>query len=83
MTAPRLRLVTGTVVALAEQVRETANPWRRANDVARYGGMPMGKFEQITAEAVEAGLVERHADDPDLVELTASGMAAALAMTRS
>jgi hypothetical protein len=83
MTTPRLRLVTRFVVALAELVRETANPWRRANDVARYGGMPMGKLEQVMAEAVEAGWVERHAEDPDLVKLTASGRAAALGKTRS
>jgi hypothetical protein len=45
--------------------------------------MPMGKLEQVMAEAIEAGLVERHADDPDLVKLTASGMAAARGKTRS
>jgi hypothetical protein len=83
MTAPRPRLVTRFVVAFAELVRETANPWRRTNDVARYGSMPMGKLEQVTAEAVEAGLVERHAADPDLLKLTASGMAAARGKTRS
>ena len=83
MTPPHIRLVTWFVVALAELVRETANPWRRANDVARYGGMPMGRLEQVVAEAVGAGLIERHADDQDLIKLTASGMAAARGKTPS
>ena len=43
----------------------------------------MGKLEQVLAEAVEAGLIERHADDRDLVKLTASGMAAARGKSRS
>ena len=83
MTTPRLRLVNRFVVALAELARETSIPWRRANDIARYGGMPMGKLEQVLAEAVEAGLIERHADDRDLVKLTASGMATARGKSRS
>jgi hypothetical protein len=70
------RLVRRYIVALNELVRDSANPWRRANDVARYGGMPMGILDEVLAAAVEAGLIERHADDPELVTLTAAGLAA-------
>ena len=74
---PHPRLVSRFVVALHDLVGEAANPWRRANDVARFDGIPMGKLQQVMAQAVEAGLVERHADDPDLVKLTAVGIEAA------
>jgi hypothetical protein len=77
MTSPRSRLVTRFVVALSELGRGVSYGWRRANDVARYGGVPLGKLDGLLAEAVATGLVERHDDDADLVKLTDAGLAAA------
>jgi len=65
------------VAMLNELAQRAANPWRRANDVARYGGIPMGRLDEVLAAAVDAGLIERHADDPEMVTLTAAGLTAA------
>jgi hypothetical protein len=51
---PHPRLVSRFVVALYQRVGGAANPWRRANDVARYDGIPMGKLD--VAQAASAGL---------------------------
>ncbi len=74
---PHPRLVSRFVVALYQRVGGAANPWRRANDVARYDGLPMGKLDVVLAQAASAGLVDRHANDLDLVTLTAAGLSAA------
>jgi hypothetical protein len=74
---PHLRLVSRFVVALYQRAAGAANPWRRANDVARYDGLPMGKLDEVLVAATSAGLVDRHANDPDLVTLTAAGLSAA------
>ena len=61
--------------ALDELVRG-ATYRQRANDVARYTGLPLGKLDEVLEKAVETGLIERNADDPDLVSITALGTAA-------
>lgn len=73
MTFAHPRLVSRFVLALHQRVEGAANPWRRANDVARYDGIPMGKLDEVLVAATSAGLVDRHANDPDLVTLTATG----------
>ena len=70
------RLVSRFVGALYQRVGDAANPWRRANDVARFDGIPMGRLDVVLAQAASAGLVERHADDPGLITLTAAGRSA-------
>ena len=77
MTSSRSRLVTRFVVALSELGRRVSYGWPRANDVARYGGVPLGKLDSLLPEAVATGLVERHADDAVLVKLTDAGLPAA------
>ncbi len=74
---PHPRLVSRFVVALYQRVGAAPNLWRRANDVARYDGLPMGKLGEVLVAATSAGLVDRHANDPDLVTLTAAGLSAA------
>lgn len=71
------RLVSRFVVALYQRVGEAANPWRRADEVARYDGLPMGRLNEVLIAATSAGLIDRHASDRDLVTLTASGQLAA------
>ncbi|GEP59061.1 hypothetical protein RSO01_62270 [Reyranella soli] len=78
---PHPRLVGRFVVALYERVGGAANPWRRADDVARYDGLPMGKLGEVLVAATSAGLVDRNANDPDLVTLTAAGLSAARGKT--
>lgn len=77
MASAHPRLVTRFVVALYHRVGGAANPWRRANDVARYDGLPMRKLDEVLVAATSAGLVDRHTNDPDLVTLTAAGLSAA------
>jgi hypothetical protein len=74
---PHPRLVSRFVVALYQRAGGTSNPWRRANDVARYDGLPMGKLDEVLVAATSAGLVDRHANDPHLVTLTAAGLSVA------
>jgi hypothetical protein len=74
---PHPRLVSRFVVALHQRAEGAANTWRRANDIARYDGLPMGKLDEVLAAASSAGLVDRHVDDPDMVTLTAAGLSAA------
>lgn len=52
----RAMRVTGTAQATWG---EAADPWRRANDVARYDGIPMGRLADVLAAATSLGLVER------------------------
>lgn len=76
MKSVRFRLVIRFVIALHELAGEAGNPWRRANDIARYDGMPLGKLDVVLAQATSAGLIERHADHPEMVALTAAGTTA-------
>jgi DNA-binding MarR family transcriptional regulator len=64
--------------ALDELSRGT--PLRRlknANDVARDVALLQEQLDQILAEALAAGLLERHPDNLDLVRLTDTGVAVA------
>jgi hypothetical protein len=62
----RSRLLTRLIVALYDLVRGSANPWRQANDVARYGGIPVGKLDEMLAATVEAGSLSA-LSEPEMV----------------
>ena len=61
--------------ALDELVQGATYRQRRANDIARYAGLPLCGLDEVLDKAVETGLVERNVNDPDLVSITVHGIA--------
>ena len=75
MTTAQSRHLRRFLEALNELVQGVTYRQRRANDIARYANLPLGKLDEVLNKAVETGLVERNADDPDLVRITVHGIA--------
>lgn len=75
MTIAQSRHLRRFVQALDELVQGATYRQRRASDVARYPGLPLGQPDEVLDSAVATSLVERNADDPDLVSITAHGIA--------
>jgi hypothetical protein len=73
----RLERTAAFVAKLHELSRRSPKAWRRADAVGRSAGLDPAEIPQAIADAAAAGLVERRADDPELVLLTDQGRAVA------
>ena len=69
----RLALATKFVAALHDVSRRNPASWRRISAIGARTGIKGDQLEQVVADAVTAGLVERRADEPGFVILTNEG----------
>jgi hypothetical protein len=77
MTENRLERAATFVAQLHRLSAKTPHSWRRAESVGRDVGLAGLPLDQANRDAEQAGLIERRADDEELVLLTAAGRAAA------
>ena len=73
----RLALATKFVAALVDASRRNPSSWRRVSAIGARTGIKGDELEQVVADVVAAGLVERRVDEPGLVILTSKGWAIA------
>jgi DNA-binding MarR family transcriptional regulator len=73
----RLSLATKFIAALYDVGRRNPASWRRITAIGARTGIKGDELEQIVADVVAAGLVERRVDEPCLVILTSKGWAIA------
>ena len=76
-TPDRLALAAKFVTALHDVSRRNPASWRRVSAIGARTGIKGDKLEQVVADVVAAGLVERRVDEPGLVILTSKGWAIA------
>ena len=69
----RLTLATKFVAALHDASRRNPASWRRISAIGARTGIKGDQLEQVVADVVTAGLVERRVDDPGFVTLTNEG----------
>jgi hypothetical protein len=76
-THDRLELATKFVAALHDVSRRNPASWRRISAIGARTSIKGDQLEQVVADVVTAGLVERRVDEPGLVILTSKGWAIA------
>ena len=69
----RLILVTKFVAALQDVSRRNPTAWRRVSAIGARTGIKGDQLDEVVADLVIGGLVERRADSPILVKLTTEG----------
>ena len=69
--------LTKFVAALYDVSRRIPMAWRRITAIGARTGIKGDQLDQVVADLVTAGLVERRADNPILVMLTSKGWAIA------
>jgi len=77
LTPDRIALATKFVAALHDISRRNPASWRRISAIGARTVIKGDKLEQVVADVVAAGFVERRADEPCLVILTSEGWAIA------
>jgi DNA-binding MarR family transcriptional regulator len=73
----RLTLATKFAAALQDVSRRNPTAWRRVSAIGARTGIKGDQLDEVVADLVAAGLVERRADSPILVKLTTEGWAIA------
>ena len=73
----RLTLATKFVAALHDASRRNPAAWRRVSAIGARAGIKGAQLDQVVADVVTFGLVERRVDDPSFVTLTNEGWAIA------
>jgi DNA-binding MarR family transcriptional regulator len=77
MTQARLERAAAFIAQLHRVSAKSPHSWRRAESVGRDIGLADAGLEQAIRDAEKAGLIQRRADDEDLIILTTKGRAAA------
>ena len=77
LTPDRLALATKFVAALHDISRRNPASWRRISAIGARTGIKGDQLDQVVADVVTAGVVERRVDEPGLVILTGRGWAIA------
>jgi len=73
----RLALATKFVAALHDVSRRNPAAWRRVSAIGARTGIRGAQLDQVVADVVTLGLVERRGDDSSFVTLTNEGWAIA------
>ena len=74
MPAPdHLALVLKFVAALQDVSRRNPASWRRISAIGARTGIKGAELEQVVADAIAVGLVDRRVEDPELISLTPRG----------
>ena len=61
------------IEALHDVSRRNPSSWRRVTAIGARTGIKGAQLEQVVADVVAAGLVDRRVDDPSLIILTNKG----------
>jgi len=69
----RITLATKFLAALRDVSRRNPATWRRISAIGARTGIKGDQLQQVVADIVTDGLVERRVDEPDLVILTNKG----------
>ena len=72
-TPDRLALAAKFVTALHDVSQRNPAAWWRISAIGSRMCIKSDQLEQVVADVVTAGLVERRVDDPSLVMLTSQG----------